>query len=118
MTAVQSPRPKASAFAPSRFRERSQPSAYANAGRLFELIPLSQRQFWLSAAVAAPVGFGRCCRRADEAPADRGGLLRLLADHQLGRAAWPVIAGEEHAVLQVHAILERLERPDLAVGQH
>ena len=55
---------------------------------------------------------------ADKAPADRGRLPRILPDHDLRGAARAVIAGQEHAVLEVDLVVERLEGPDVAVGQH
>ena len=42
----------------------------------------------------------------------------ILADHDLGGAAGAVIAGQKHAVLEVDLVVERLEGPDVAVGQY
>src|SRR4051812_10520778 len=77
-----------------------------------------QRQLRLAPRVAF------CCRRrgrgagAHKAPADAGGSPRILLDHDLRRAARAVIAGEENAVLQLDLVVQRLEGPDVAVGQH
>src|SRR6476620_4909070 len=78
----------------------------------------SERQFRLAARVAASIGLRGRRGGADKTPADRGGVAIILADHDLRGAARPVITGQEHAVLKVDLVVERLERPDVAVGQH
>ncbi len=45
-------------------------------------------------------------------------MARVLPDHDLCGAARAVGAGEEHAVLEVDLVVERLEGPDVAVRQH
>src|SRR5947209_5899744 len=77
-----------------------------------------QRKFRLAAGVAAGIGDRGRSGRADEAPADRGRLTRILADHDLRGAARAVIAGQEHAVLEIDLVVEGLEGPDVAIGQH
>ena len=39
-------------------------------------------------------------------------------DHDLGSTAGAVVPRQKHAVFEVHAVVQRLERPDIAVRQH
>src|SRR6185437_3092880 len=77
-----------------------------------------QRQFGLAARVAARIGRGWGGGRARKAPAHRGGVTRVLPDHDLSSAARTVGAGQEHAVLELDRVVERLEGPDVAVRQY
>src|SRR6476659_5329248 len=77
-----------------------------------------QRQFRLAPRNAPGAGAGSRRRRTDKAPADRGGVAGILADHDLGGASGAVIAGQKYAVLEVDLVVERLEGPDIAVGQY
>src|ERR1700678_4183276 len=82
------------------------------------LATILQRQFRLAARVAfRRRGRGRRAR-AHETPADRGSLPRVLANHDLGGAAGPVVSGQEDAVFEFDLVVERLEGPDVAVGQY
>src|SRR4051794_12017145 len=74
-----------------------------------------QRQFRLALGISAGGGGGGRGRGADKTPADRGGGARILPDHDLGGAAGAVIAGQEYAVFEIDLVVERLERPDVAV---
>src|SRR5918999_1934222 len=78
----------------------------------------SERQFRLAPRIAPGVGGAWRRARADKAPADRGGVAGILADHDLGSAARAVIAGQKHAVLEIDLVVERLEGPDVAVRQY
>src|SRR5215472_17276356 len=62
---------------------------------------LLQREFRLAACVAAGGGGGRRGGRACKAPAHRGGTACILLDDDPGGAARAVIAGQEHAVLEI-----------------
>src|ERR1700691_2105559 len=77
-----------------------------------------ERQFRLAARVAFGCRGGGRCRRAHETPADRGSLSRVLADHDLGGGPGSVVRGQEYAVFEFDLVLERLEGPDVAVGEH
>src|SRR3954452_7029483 len=77
-----------------------------------------QRQFRLAPRVTLCGGCRSRGAGADKTPADAGGVALLLLDHDLGGAARAVIAGEEDAVLKFDLVVERLEGPDVAVGQH
>src|SRR6478609_9326022 len=109
--------------APSKVASRASEGSIAAFGRFHndEMGPNRarlQRKFRLAPGVAAGIGDRRRCSGADEAPADRRRLPRILPDHDLRGAARAVIAGQEHAVLEVDLVVERLEGPDVAVRQH
>src|SRR6185436_5827972 len=53
-----------------------------------------------------------------EGPAYPRHLAGMAIDHQLHRPPRPVRTREEHAFLDLEAILVGIEGPDVAVGQH
>src|SRR3954470_10207997 len=77
-----------------------------------------QRKFWLPPCISAGIRDRRRGGGADKTPADRGCLPRILTDHDLRGAARAVIAGQGHAVLEFHLVVERLEGPDVAIREH
>src|SRR3984957_11449417 len=77
-----------------------------------------QRQFRFTACIASRCRRRNRSRRADKAPADAGGLPRILANHDLGGAAGTVVSRQKHAVFEVDLVVQRLEGPDVAVRQH
>src|SRR5579863_2239748 len=77
-----------------------------------------QRKFRFAACVASCRRGRRRSRRAYQTPADRGSVAQILANHDLGGAARPVIAGQKNAVLELDLVVQRLEGPDVAVRQY
>src|ERR1700722_3570991 len=77
-----------------------------------------QRQFRFTACIASRCRRRNRSRRADKAPADAGGLPRILANHDLGGAAGTVVSRQKHAVFEVDLVVQRLEGPDVAVRQY
>src|SRR4051812_23399570 len=64
-----------------------------------------QRQFRLAAGVALGRRRRRGGARAYKAPADAGGMPRVLLDHDLRGAARAIVAREEDAVLQLDLVV-------------
>ena len=92
--------------------------ARVRATRWLAMTARLQRQFRLAARVAPSGGCRGRSRRTHKTPADRAGVSRILADHDLSGAAGPVIARQKHAVFQFDLVVERLEGPDVAVRQY
>src|SRR5438874_8056562 len=96
--------------APSKVASRASEGSIAVFGRFHndEMGPNRarlQRKFRLPPRISAGIGDRRRGGGADKAPADRGRLPRILPDHDLRGAARSVIAGQEHAVLEVDLVV-------------